>query len=123
VVGEVYVYSSSRVGWAVYWKNGVPMELTPYSQVSVANSVTVIGPDVYIAGGIAGPDGLLRATYWKNGVPTQLDATYSVANSIEVYQNDVYVAGNRSIDTALYWKNGAPIILGRGRANAIVVKK
>ncbi|GEO12144.1 hypothetical protein [Segetibacter aerophilus] len=124
VVGEVYpLGSGSGPGWAVYWKNGVPIELTPPGQISVANCVTIVGNDVYIAGGIAGPNRLTRATYWKNGVPTQLDSTYSVANSITVFENDVYVAGNRGVGTALYWKNGTPIILGRGRANAIEVRK
>ena len=52
-----------------------------------------------------------------------LDSKYSVANAIAVYGNDVYVAGNRGVDLALYWKNGRPEILGRGRANAIVVRK
>lgn len=124
VVGEVYpIGSGSPIGWAVYWKNGVPTELTPSTQISEANCVTVIGDDVYIAGGVAGADRLLRATYWKNGVPVTLDAKYSVANSIAVYENDIYVAGNRGVDTALYWKNSSPVILGRGRANAIVVRK
>lgn len=124
VVGEVYpIGSASKVGWAVYWKNGVATELTPPTQVSYAQCVIVVGNDVYIAGAIAGSDGLPRATYWKNGVATQLESIYSMANSITVYENDVYIAGDRGQDTALYWKNGKSVILGRGRANAIVVKK
>lgn len=83
----------------------------------------MVGNDVYIAGAITGSDRSLHATYWKNGVAMQLDSTYSVANAITVFENDVYVVGNRSVHTALYWKNGNPVILGRGRANAIVVRK
>jgi hypothetical protein len=123
VVGDVYfVGSASDQGTATYWRNGTAVELTP-NQISTANSITVVGDDVYIAGAIMGPDRLPRATYWKNGVAVPLESTYSVANAIAVFENDIYVAGNRGVDTALYWKNGKPIILGRGRANSIVVKK
>jgi hypothetical protein len=108
---------------ATYWKNGKPTALTSLSIGSGANSVYVDGNDVYIAGSIKASDGLSRAAYWKNGVATVLDSTFSVANAITVYDGNVYVAGNRGVDTALYWVNNKPVILGRGRANSITVRK
>jgi hypothetical protein len=124
IAGKIHsaIYAPS-IDIAVYWKNGKATELTDRLTASVANSIFVQGNDVYIAGGIAGPDRFWRAAYWKNGVATILESKYSVANAITVFENDVYIAGNRGIDTALYWKNNKPVILGRGRANAIVVKK
>lgn len=124
VVGNIsYTNYAPALTVATHWKNGKPTELTTSFISSVCNAVFVDGDDVYIAGGIIGPDRLPRATYWKNGVATQLDTKYSEATAISVYNNDVYVAGNRGVDTALYWKNNQPVMLGRGRANAIVVKK
>lgn len=124
VVGNIsYTNYAPTLIIATYWKNGKPTELTVPFVRSIANAVFVDGDDVYIAGGILGSDGMPRATYWKNGVAAQLDTKYSEARAITVYNNDVYVAGNRGSDTALYWKNSQPVILGRGRANAIVVRK
>jgi hypothetical protein len=124
VVGRIYSpLLAPALEIAVYWKNGKATELTDSLSASVANSVFVNGNDVYIAGGIAGSDRFWRAACWKNGVVTILDSMSSVAKAITVFENDVYIAGNRGRDTALYWKNNKPVILGRGRANAIVVKK
>jgi hypothetical protein len=124
VAGEVYHPGGGLpIGWAVYWKNGVASELTASTQRSQANAVTLVNNDVYIAGAIFAADNQPRATYWKNGVPVSLDNRYSVANDISVYENDIYVVGRRGLDTAIYWKNGVPVILGKGSANAIIVRK
>ena len=128
VVGECYPSGSgASVGWAVYWKNGVATELAPADKISEANCVIVVGNDVYIAGAITATDGKRHATYWKNGIPVILNnapsTISSTATAITVYENDIYVLENRSVDSALYWKNGQAVKLGRGRANAIVVKK
>jgi hypothetical protein len=128
VVGECYpAGSAASVGWAVYWKNGVPTELAPSDKISEANCVTVVGNDVYIAGALSYPDGQRHAAYWKNGIPVVLNQAPSTISStaiaITVYENDIYVVENRSVDSAYYWKNGQPVKLGRGRAYAIVVKK
>jgi hypothetical protein len=122
VAGVVYTPGSLSQGTATYWKNGVATDLAP-DQIASVRHMTVVGNDVYIAGTINGTNQLPRATYWKNGVAEILETSFSIANSVAVFENDVYVAGNRKRDTALYWKNGKPIILGRGRANSIVVKK
>ena len=122
VAGIVYTPGSLSEGTVTYWKNGVATNLSP-NQIAAVKHITVAGNDVYIAGTIDGPDHLPQATYWKNGVAVILETTLSAANSIAVFENDIYVAGNRKRDTALYWKNGKPVILGRGRANSIAVKK
>ena len=122
VVGDVSASAGALTGGAVCWKNGTPTELT--TSKSHANCVVVAGNDVYIAGVIYGTEGNPHAAYWKNGVAVILDPNYhSAANAIAVDGNDVYVAGNRGLDLAMYWKNGNPVILGKGRANASVVRK
>ena len=47
---------------AVYWKNGVQVNLTPDSVLSVATDIAVSGSDVYVVGRERD-----TAVYWKNG--------------------------------------------------------
>lgn len=63
--------------------------------------------DVYVAGRADG-----NAVYWKNGI-SHLLSDGGIANSIDVFNGDVYVAGQTDNDgdgytdnDAVYWKNG-----------------
>ena len=124
IAGDIYLPGAGvQLGTAMYWKNEVPLALTGHDSLSYANALALDGDDVYIAGAVAGPDYQFHAAYWKNGSLTVLDHSYSFANGIAVFEGDVYVVGNRSVDKAILWKNGATTELGRGRANAIVVKR
>jgi hypothetical protein len=120
---DVYVAgmenNGSGVGVAKYWKNGQAIELTDGTKEAGANSIVVVGSDVYAAGSevIANRSGVI-ARYWKNGSPVNLTdgSTWANANSIGVSGNDVYVAGTIVAVTdgnihAVYWKNGNPTFL------------
>jgi len=121
VAGQV---AGSNHDIAVYWKNGVEIDLTDGSNEAGANSIFVQGTDVYVAG----QDGA-AAMYWKNGMPVVLDANATVSN-IVVLGADVYVAGwkykTTQIDSthsvvypvALYWKNETEVELSDGTVTA-----
>ena len=105
---------------ATYWKNDKPFRLTRDTG-SVANSITVVGNDIYVAGAIYSIADGFRAAYWKNGKLFILSSIYSVANAIAVNGTDVFIAGNINATHATYWKNGIPTSLGDGQANAIFI--
>jgi hypothetical protein len=112
---------------ATYWKNGVATELTAGTAGSAANSVFVVGTDVFVAGHSSQsfPAPAL-ATYWKNGVQVQLtNIAQTGGSSIFVSGSDIYVAQNQDSGVAQVWKNGAPIQLGNGSsaiaANQVLV--
>jgi len=124
IAGEVYPYGTTTgSGWGVYWKNGVPVQLTTIVRSS-AKSIAVVGNDVYIAGDIVDNNGQPHAAYWKNGVAVILDLNFnSTANAIAIEGNNVHVVGERNLDQIVYWKNGVATVLGRGKANAIAISK
>lgn len=123
IAGEVYQSPGARIGWGVYWKNGVPVQLTTIVRSS-AKRIVVVGNDVYIVGDIQDNDGQPHAAYWKNGVAVILDPNYnSTANAIAIEGNNVHVVGIRGLDQIFYWKNGVATVLGRGKANAIAISK
>jgi hypothetical protein len=99
---------------ATYWKNGVPIELTDATALSIAYSIFVTGADVYVAGFACqtlAPNCAI-ATYWKNGVQVQLtNLTGSTISSIFVSGTNVYASGNQDNDLAQLWKNEAPLQL------------
>jgi hypothetical protein len=108
---------------ATLWKNGTAVSLTDGLHSSIAYSVFISGPDVYVAGYAAqteeGTDN--EATYWKNGNPVTLASQIpSAAVSIFVTGQDVFAAGNTSSGPA-YWKNGTQIPLIGSDATQIVV--
>ena len=125
--------------YAKLWKNGIGSNLVVPSSIShqeaYALSVFVQGTDIYVAGKTRGPSigAIDRAVFWKNGVLTSLNngaGTGATANSIFVFNNDVYVAGilretQNGPSRAVYWKNGIPVFLttGEGEATSIYVSQ
>lgn len=123
IAGEVYPNPGFGTVWGVYWKNGVPVQLTATVRSS-ARSIAVVGNDVYIAGDIEDNNRQPHAAYWKNGVAVILEPNFnSSANAIAIEGNNVHVVGRRNLNQIVYWKNGVATVLGRGKANAIAISK
>ena len=96
---------------AVYWKNGVPTDLSQVTNQgpnTMATSIAVSGSDVYVAGNIQ--SSIPLAVYWKNGTQVPLPNTGlpTSASSIAVSGSNVYVAGNVNGGASGYWTNGTP---------------
>ena len=122
---DIYVSGSERNGTKVVakvWKNGKELyELTDGSKSAVANSVFVVGGDVYTAG----VEGNV-AKVWKNGEELYELADDGGARSIVVYNGDVYVAGfekEGSSDVVKVWKNGKELysLADKGNAYSIFI--
>lgn len=111
---DVYIVGRS-VGKAVYWKNGVLIEL---QNGIIAKSIMISDQDVYIVG-----NGISRAICWKNGVASELtyEDYFTEATSIFIDGDDIYVSGIISKtgwdNKAVYWKNGVCNILPFGENN------
>jgi hypothetical protein len=110
---DVYMAGTSN-NKAVYWKNGVEVDLAPQG---VAQSITVSGSDVYV-GGYVNISGLAQAAYWKNGQQVILGHSgISHVFNIGLNGSDVYCVGDilgpsgTITDSAVYWKNGVPFQL------------
>lgn len=113
---------------AKYWKNGVdiPLGSTIGLVTTSANSIAVVGSDIYIAGyGRGGAYIRQTAWYWKNGarviLPTETSFE-SAANAVTVAGSDLYVAGYETIGNkkaAKYWKNGTRVKLTDGLSDAV----
>lgn len=112
---DVYVSGTLAGSQALYWKNGVPVFLTPFGSGGAgAEAIFVNGSDVYAAGYVDSA-GASYAVYWKNGVVTPLSTYPSSANSIIVSQDSVYIAGSDDINGtnhATLWTNGRATHLG-----------
>ncbi len=118
---------------AVYWKNGVSYTLNPdpstdpalYS--AIANSISIVGNDLYFAGSIA-TYSTIGIVSWKNGVATQYhDGTIcsisQTAGAMFTNGQDVYLAGYTKDPKTLkaiatYWKNGVEKKITDGTTNA-----
>ncbi len=117
VDGDVYVAgykSNGHTNVAMYWKNGIGVELGDGKMPSYARSIFVVDNDVYVAGNEMNKlwGGTSGARYWKNGVEVNLQGTY--ASSIFVLGNTVYVAGSFGT-TPSYLKNGVVVPLNETR--------
>jgi hypothetical protein len=120
---SVLFNNGKTVAASKYWKNGVPYNLSDGTRYATANSITVSGSDVYVAGWennveITSPalaNVFSVAKYWKNGIPVNLtDGTSNAkANSIIVSGGDIYVAGYEN-NNAKYWKDGIAVALTDG---------
>ena len=129
--GHVYVsgYVGSVTGGynrATLWTDGTATSLVTDDRMSFANSVTVVGQDVYVGGCEAALPGVgtyyATAEYWKNGttVPLVTNATGGCVSAITASGSDLYVLGsiightltgpnsyaNEPIVTV--WKNSVP---------------
>ena len=109
-----YEYNGAGKTVAKYWKNGITTRLTDGAQNAKANSIKVVGNDIYVAGYES--NGTIDiAKYWKNGVAVILPNGGSLsyhATDIEVVGSDVYVSGDWisfraafEVRMACYWKN------------------
>ena len=112
---DIYVSGTLAGSQALYWKNGVPVFLTPFGTSGAgAEAIFVNGSDVYAAGYVDSA-GASYAVYWKNGVVTPLSTYPSSANSIIVSQDSVYIAGSDDVNGtnhATLWTNGRATHLG-----------
>ncbi len=109
---------------AVYWKNNVLTDLTDGSRFITANSIAVLGSDVYV-GGNDFINNHFVAKYWKNGTIHNLSDTAlpSYVSSMAISGNDVYFAGygnDGDHKIAKYWKNGQPVSLSSGSNDAVI---
>jgi hypothetical protein len=122
-VFDVYI-SGISFSRAVYWKNGITVQLPSRSTEASANSIVVVGKDVYVAGeeGDFSSRSNNIAKYWKNGQEVLLTGpTGAGANSIAVDGADIYIAGWEYQGTktvAKYWKNGQAVSLTDGTEDA-----
>ncbi|MCF2488123.1 hypothetical protein [Dyadobacter sp. CY347] len=116
---DVYVAGSGEDAagyYAMYWKNGAPVNLNN-SRNGWARDMAIVNGDVYVTGFASGGAGAQTvAKYWKNGVDVNLTNgdEQHFPNGIAVSGNDVHVVGTmggtfRTI--AKYWKNGVETIL------------
>ncbi len=93
VAGKVLAQNGNIV--AAYWKNGVLTKVQDTSYNSAAESITVVGSDVYMVGYYLDA-GVNKPIYWKNGRPVILasdntDITSNIAGSITVNGNNIYM--------------------------------
>jgi len=112
-LGEVYEFTT-RPGEATYWKNGKAVTLGTNCH---AQSVFVLGNDIYIAGFALGADTTLStpfggfrneiAMYWKNGKSVALDSS-----SYNSRATSIFISADGAVHTcgyinskATYWKN------------------
>ncbi|MCU0319473.1 MAG: hypothetical protein MUE88_05285 [Flavobacteriales bacterium] len=121
---------------AMYWNNGVGMELTDGQHDARAYGVFVENGDVYVCGYEKdGPGGRKLAKYWVNGVPVVLGdgEESSEAYAIWVENGTVYVAGYEEADPLnmenfeerpALWVNGVRDLLSSfpGHAEGLFVK-
>ncbi len=106
--GDIYVagydYYPSN---AIYWKNGIPVQLSGYR--ASTNGINVSNSNVYVVGYDYDISNIYRAKYWQDGIAYNL-VNGSHANDIELNGSDVFVVGDGP-NGAMYWKNGLPTIL------------
>ena len=98
---------------ARYWMDGQETVLTNGTTDAFANSISVSGSDVYIAGTeAASDDSYTLPVYWQNNTEVKLPikSNFGSANSVYISGGNTYIAGSDST-SAVYWKNGSEIFL------------
>jgi hypothetical protein len=117
VAGLLYTNAVNGSYHAVYWKNGVLVNLPDSASLSSASGIAVSDGDVYVTGTIAG-----NAIYWKNGTIHSLGGNKSSFNGIKISNNYVYMVGsvalNSESNVATYWKNNVPVTLAAQSASS-----
>jgi len=99
------------------WKNGTityhtlpPINDSLYISSSVrgtvANAMTVVSSNIYIAGRELRDDLVRNGGVWKNLVGTRYARGDSIPVAIVISGSDVYIAANDSKDVGGVWKNG-----------------
>jgi hypothetical protein len=78
--------TSPQISKAKVWKNGIVTDLTNGTYDASANSIFVLGTDVYVGGSEYTATGGLAVKIWKNGIATNLTngTNYAIVNSIFV---------------------------------------
>lgn len=120
---------------AMYWNNGVGVELTDGQHDARAYGVFVENGDVYVCGYEKLPSNRKVAKYWVNGTPVVLGEgeDSSEATAIQVENGNVYVCGFEDVDPLndgnyvtcpVLWVNGVRNILSTfpGKAEGLFVK-
>lgn len=123
---DVYVVGtiSTSFNTAVYWKNGVLVNLSKGNYNTLGFSIAVSGNDVHVAGfADIAQKGFAR--YWKNGVETELTGNnQSLTEDIAISGSDIYISGSEQINgnyMARLWKNGIPEPISGIFANGIAL--
>jgi hypothetical protein len=114
VTGYTAASLSTATAAAIYWKNGVQVNLTQSTDTVTAATtyaVFVSNGDVYVAGIIGINYRNEFGVYWKNGNRVSIPNAY-MPKAIAVSGNNIYVAGSSLTDGDVYWINGAEQILG-----------
>jgi len=110
MVGDIGIANERR---ATIWKNNIPQTLI--NSVSTAYSIFVSNNNVYVSGYAQQDTNDEKATLWINGNPhtlhTEGSSIRSIANSVFVFNDDIYVTGDIFLDgnwKAILWKNNVP---------------
>ncbi|MHB1699575.1 MAG: hypothetical protein ACYCSN_05465 [Acidobacteriaceae bacterium] len=100
VAGYLCHSQTLNCGYATYWKNGVPTQLSPVTP-AIATSI-IQGSDGIYVGIETGPN---SAGYWHNGSETVLATNPGQVgvNQIVQYDGTIYAAGGQA-GVAEYWK-------------------
>jgi hypothetical protein len=117
VVGGLTTTDNANVTQSVVcWKNGTPVNLKSTGTGLLAQSIAIVGDDIYITGTVT-ENGKTIACYWKNGVKTNLASNSSLPSAISIatHGNDIYILDSQ---TLAYWKNGVSIPTSATTASA-----
>jgi hypothetical protein len=118
------VYAVGNFGnIAVYWKDGVRVELDSWGNTAVAKDIIIDNGKVYVLGRAWvekdwSPDKVWTPVYWVDGsmfICETANYVYGWPNGFTVYNGKVYIVGgvtSSQVGFAGYWENGSWKILG-----------